>query len=138
MSTYLDAGGAVKQWVNGLTATLVGAGNPLQLGVSLKQRDGAATVPYGYLVEMPAQLWGGAEHPSMAASIQLQVYGPTKESASDAALAYCEALIPLVTGARVNLPSGVSILAVDNVQGPQWFPDGDEPRYIVDCDFYFM
>lgn len=137
MSTYLDAGGAAKEWINSLTTTLVGPGNPMPLGASLKHRDGALPSAYGYVVELPASLWGGAEHPSMSARIELQIYGPTKESASDAARAYCEELVRLVTGQRVTLPSGITIVGADNVEGPQWFPDNDEPRYIVDADLLF-
>jgi hypothetical protein len=139
VSTYVDAGGAVKEWINSLTARLVGAGNPLPLGASLNQREGAASVPYAFLVELPAGLWGGAEHPSMQARISAQVYGPTKKSASDAAMAYAEELMTLVQGARVTLPeSGATLAGADNVEGPQWFPDGEEPRYIVEADFLFL
>jgi hypothetical protein len=135
MSTFVDAGGAVKEWVNSLR-DLVGAGNPLPLGASLKQREGAASVAYAYLVELPAGLWGGAEHPSMSARVQAQVYGPTKEAASTAAVAYAEAVMTLMQGVRAVLPSsGVVLAGADNIDGPQWFPDGDEPRYIVDADF---
>lgn len=137
MSTYVDAGGAVKEWINSL-ATLVGPGNPLPLGASLKQREGAASSAYAFLLELPASLWGGEEHPSMRARVSAQLYGPTRQSASDAAMAYAEALMTLMQGARVTLAeSGVTLAGADAVDGPQWFPDGEEPRYIVDADFLF-
>lgn len=138
MSTYVDAGGAIKEWVNSLSE-LVGSGHPMPLGASLTQRSGAASVAYAYLVELPATVWGGTEHPSMLARVSAQVYGPTKEAASDAAVAYAEAVMTLMQGRRVTLPtSGVTLAGADNIDGPQWFPDGEEPRYIVDADFLFL
>jgi hypothetical protein len=138
VTTYVDAGGAVKEWVNTYPG-LAGAGAPIPMGASLKQRDGAASVPYVYLLELPASLWAGAETPSMRARVSAQVYGPTKESASDAAKAYAEALLTLVLGTRTILPGvGATLVGADNVDGPQWFPDGEEPRYIIDADFLFL
>lgn len=137
MTTYLDGAGAVRDWVNSLTATLVGEGRPLQLGASLKLRDGAATVPYGFLLELPGGLWGGAEHPSMSANLSMQCYGPTKQSACDAAVAYAEALVPLLNGQRVELASGATIVGVADITGPTWEPDGNDPRYIVDATYLF-
>jgi hypothetical protein len=134
--TYLDAAGAVRDWVNA-QAALVGVGNPLQLGASLKQREGAASACYGLIVELPAYLWGGAEQPSHGQRISMQIYGPTKEAAALAAVAYGNALMPLLQGVRSVTPQGVLIVGVDNVDGPTWIPDGDEPRYVVDCDFLF-
>jgi hypothetical protein len=40
--TYVDAVGAVRAWINGRTATLVGLGHPLQKGAHFKRLDGAA------------------------------------------------------------------------------------------------
>lgn len=137
MATYVDGGGAVRDWINGLTGTLVGAGKPLWLGAVLKYRGGGADKCYGLVVELPGYLWAGAEAPSFGQRISLQVFGPTKEAAALAALAYGDALIPLVTGVPVMLTSGVTILAADNVDGPTWVPDGDEPRYVIDADFAF-
>jgi hypothetical protein len=138
VTTYLDAGGAVKEWVNTVSG-LTGASNPIPLGASLKQREGAANAAYGYIVELPATTWGGAEHQSLSARIELQIYGPTKEAAATAAVAYCEALMTLVHGQRAILPeSGATLVGADNVEGPQWFPDNEEPRYIVDADFLFL
>jgi hypothetical protein len=139
VTTSVDGGGAVRAWVNSLTSTLVGEGHPLQLGAALKIREGAATVPYGFLVELTGYLWGGHESPDFAQRISMQVYGPTRESAADGARAYHEELIPLLLGTRAVLPGlGISIVGVDNIDGPQWFPDGDEPRYVVDADFLFQ
>lgn len=138
MTTYLDAAGAVRDWVNSLTGSLVGQGNPLPLGASLKQREGAASVAYGFLFELPGTgQWGGAEHPSMSALLSMQIYGPTRQAASEAAVAYCEALEPLHQGFRAYSPSGVEIVGVASIDGPSWQPDGDEPRYIVDAMFLF-
>jgi hypothetical protein len=73
----------------------------------------------------------------MRAVISAQVYGPTRQSASDAAVAYCEALEPLHQGFRANTPSGVEIVGVESIDGPSWQPDGEDPRYVVDATFLF-
>ena len=138
MSTYLDAAGAVKEWINSVTG-LAGAGGALGIGAVLKNREGAATVPYVFLVELPASLWGGAEHPSMRARLSHQIYGPTRESAAAGATALAEALTILSQGSRVTLPTaGVTLAGADTVDGPQWFPDGEEPRYVLDADYLFL
>lgn len=139
MSTFLDAAAAVSEWANGLTATLTGAGRPMPLGLVMKRQSGAADTPYGLIVELPSAVWGGAENGSMRASISVQIYGPTKKSACDAAVAYAEEVETLTHGARIVLPStGATIVGADGIDGPQWLPDGDEPRYVVDADFYFL
>jgi hypothetical protein len=138
VTTYVDAGGAVKEWVNSY-AGIAGQSRALPLGASLKQREGAANSAYAFLVELTASTWGGHEQPSMQARIQAQIYGPTKEAASTAAVAYAEAVMTLVQGVRFYLPvSSVTLVGADNIDGPQWFPDVDEPRYIVDADFLML
>jgi hypothetical protein len=142
VTTYVDAVAAVHEWVNAQTTTLVGVGNPLQLGATYKVRDGAALATYAVPFELPASLWGGHENPSMAAPVSMQIYGPTKESAAQAAKAYAEALMPLLQGVRatVTLSTGevVTIAGVDGISGPQWVPDGNEPRYVVEAGFLFV
>lgn len=139
MTTYVDAAGAVKEWINSLSATLVGAGHPMQLGASLKMLTGAQNTPYGYVLEISTGLWGGHENPSMSARISVQVFGPTKQAASDAAVAYAQELMPLLQGQRAYLPEhGVWLAGADNIDGPTWFPGAnEEPRYVVDCDYLF-
>lgn len=136
MSTYLDAAAALKEWVNDVSG-LAGTGGPLPLGASLNRRDGGANVAYGYVVELPSSTWAGAENPSMLGRLSLQIYGPTREAASVGATAYCEALLSLQLGNRVTLPSGITIVGCDSIDGPSWLPDGDEPRYVVDAELLF-
>lgn len=139
MTTFIDGLAAVKLWVNSQTATLVGPGNPLPLGAVLKQGgvQGAADSTYGFIFELPASTWGGAENASMRSRISMQIYGPTKESACDGAIAYADAVQSLINGARVTLSGGVTLLGADDLVGPSWLPDGDEPRYVVDADYLF-
>jgi hypothetical protein len=139
VSTYLDAVGLARDWLNTLTATLVGPGNPIPLGVTLKQEGpgGGADTVYGFLYELPSQTWGGAEHASMRARLSMQVYGPTKQSATDGAIAYAELLQGLTNGGRVTLGGGALLLGTDEIFGPSWLPDGDAPRYVVDADWLF-
>jgi hypothetical protein len=137
MPTFVDGAGAVRDWINAQTGTLVGAGAPLWLGATLKYRGGAADRCYGLIVELPGYLWAGAETPSFGQRISLEIFGPTKEATALAAGAYGDALIPLVAGVPAMLTSGVTILCADSVAGPTWVPNGDEPRYVVDADFAF-
>lgn len=144
MTTYVDGAGVIEAWVNSLTSTLVGEGRPLQLGVSFRRHEGAARVPYGYLIDLTGTTWGGAENPDFSCRLSLQVYGPTRASASGGAVAYAEALVPLTLCVPVLVPSAgpagqsVKIAWSANIDGPQWLPDIDEPRYVVDADFGFQ
>lgn len=138
MTTYVDAVGAVREWINGQTATLVGAGHPLQLGASLNLREGGGVTVYGYLLEITGFLWAGHETPSMGARLSLQIYGPTKQAASDGAVAYADALMPLLQGQRVFLTAaGVWLVGAADIEGPQWLPAGNDPRYVVDASYLF-
>lgn len=134
--TFADAEGAVFQWVNTLTTTLVGPGNPLPKGATLDQLRGAAPDCYAWISQVGGGTWFGAENPDQRARISAQVYGPTKQSALLAAAAYAEALVGLngrpvaVTGARILLVDS------DTISGPLWLPDTDLPRYVVDADFF--
>lgn len=138
MSTHVDAARCAREWINSVTG-LVGVGLPLGIGAVFRNREGAATVPYVFLVETSADVWGGSEHPSMRGTISHQIYGPTRESASDGAVALAQALIDLSQGHRAVLPvSGATIVGADNVDGPMWLPDGEEPRYVVEADYLFL
>lgn len=127
--TYVDAVGAVKAWINSRTATLVGAGKPLQKGAHTKHIRGALSACYAYLEEgVSAQV--GAENPDMLAAVSAQVYGGTREAATTAAVALAEELTAELAGRRASVP-GAELLVGDDVTGPLWAPDGDMPRLLV-------
>lgn len=128
--TYVDAAGAVRAWINSRTATLVGAGHPLQKGAVLKHLDGALSACYAYLEEGLSFPDGAAENPDMFASIGAQVYGGTREAATAAAVALAEELVTELAGRQASVP-GATLFVADNITGPSWAPDGDVPRLLV-------
>lgn len=129
--TYVDALGAMRAWIDLRTATLVGAGNPLQLGAHLKKISGGQPVVYAYLEEqLSRRSDDGAENPDMLAALSAQIYGGTREAATLAAVALAEEMSAELDGRPASVP-GALIMAVDDIQGPAWFPDGDLPRLLL-------
>lgn len=131
--TYVDAVGVMAAWINGRTATLVGAGHPLQLGAHLKRLGGGQPVVYALLEEQfSIRSEDSAESPDMLAALSAQIYGGTREAATNGAVALAEELSTELEGRQIAMPAvGALILAVDDIQGPQWFPDGDLPRLLL-------
>jgi hypothetical protein len=125
--TYVDAVGAVRAWINGRTATLVGLGHPLQKGAHFKRLDGAADATYARLSEGISVRGAGAENPDMDASLLAEVYGGTREEATAAAVALAEELSTVLCGTAASVPGAV-LFVVDDITGPLWAPDGDLPR----------
>jgi hypothetical protein len=129
--TYVDAVGAMKDWINSRAATLVGVGHPLQQGAYLNHPKVAAPVAYAYLEEQfSTRSIDSPESPDMAAALSAQVYGGTREAATLAAVALAEELNTQLCGRPVIV--GTTILQVaDDIQGPSWVPDGDVPRLLI-------
>lgn len=136
MGTFVDAEGAFAAWVNAQT-DLVGPGNPLPKGALLNRLRTAAPAPYVWLTQVGGGAGMGAESPDQRARMSGRVYGPTKESAGVAAAAYAEVLVSRLAGQQIPVPGGAAVLLVgDDLTGPLWAPDGDEPAYLVDVDVY--
>lgn len=136
-TSFVDAEGLAADWCNSRTA-LVGDGNPLPKGAHLQTRlTGALTVCYALLSLVGGGATGGAENADQVARISAQIYGPTRAAAAKAAAAYADALVTGLAGKPYATTNGV-ILGVDpdSIAGPTWVPDFDEPRYLVDADFY--
>lgn len=135
-TTYVDAVGAARVWINSRTARLVGAGKPLQKGAYLRDHDGPADVCYAVLTLLPATTSGGAaESPQMYARISASVYGPTIEAITYASMALADEISTYLAGqwTTVTVPSGqVQIWVGDDISGPSDLPDGNLPRHIVD------
>lgn len=129
--TYVDALGAMRAWIDSRTSTLVGAGNPLQLGAHLKKILGGQPVVYAYLEEQfSTRSTDAGESPDMMAALSAQVYGGTREAATKGAVALAEELSTTFDGTPV-LAGDALIMAVDDIQGPAWLPDGDLPRLLL-------
>lgn len=134
--TYADALGAMRAWINSRTTTLVGLGNPLQLGAHLKYVQGGQAGAYAFLEEQASiRSEDAPESPDMLAIMSAQIYGGTREAASLAATALAEEISSNMEGAGAVAvtASGASVLLLvaDDIQGPSWFPDGSLPRYLL-------
>lgn len=129
--TYVDALGVMRTWINSRTTTLVGVGHPLQLGAHLKKILGGQPSAYAFLEEqLSTRSFDAGENPDMMAALAAQVYGGTREAATAGAVALAEELSTAFDGTPV-LIGGALIMAVDDIQGPAWLPDGDLPRLIL-------
>jgi hypothetical protein len=129
--TYVDAVGAMRTWISSRTETLVGVGNPLQMGAYLKRISGGAPAAYALLEEQfSTRTLDSGENPDMLAAISAQVYADTRESATLAALALAEELSTELEGRAVTVGDAI-LMVSDDITGPSWAPDGDRPRLIV-------
>lgn len=133
--TYADAVGVFAAWINSRTTTLVGDGNRLQMGAHLRFLGGSEPVVYAYLEEqISLRSDDSGENPDMISFISAQVYGGTRQAATLAAVALAEELSTYLAGAPVYVATDAGaawILAVDDIQGPTWQPDGEHPRLLV-------
>jgi hypothetical protein len=129
--TYVDAVGAMQAWINSRTATLVGLGNPLQLGAHLKLLGGGEPATYAFLEEQTSvRSLDSAENPDMIAGLSAQIFGGTREAATRAAVALAEELSTELCGCQAAVP-GVVMFVSDDIQGPTWVPDNEIPRLIL-------
>jgi hypothetical protein len=134
--SFVDAEGAIADWINRQTDDLVGVGHPLTKGAMLIRQRGAASVCYALITIVGGGTTGGAENPDQVARISAQIFGPSKEDAAAAAVAYANTVIARLNGSPYVLPTAVILGAdPDSLSGPLWAPDFDEPRYLVDIDF---
>ena len=129
--TYVDAVGVMGAWINSRTATLVGAGKPLQMGAHFKKISGGAPAAYAYLEEgISFRTQDSPENFDMLAALSAQIYSDTRETAALAATALAEELSTQLEGNPVTI-GGAIICAVDDIQGPAYVPDGDRPRLLL-------
>lgn len=130
---FVDAEQVVRLWGNAQTTGLVGKTKPIQAGFFLTEPRSPSTT-HGIL----SRVGGGDDTgglPIDEARISASFYGATKESASNAATAYANALRALDgTKVVVNVHgSNVTMLVGDGITGPLWSPDNKLPRYLVDA-----
>lgn len=129
--TYTDAMGAMRDWINGRTTTLVGPGYPLQLGAHLKKLGGGEPATYAYLEEQfSVRSTDSGENPDLMAALSAQVYGDTREAATAAAVALAEEISSQLEGQGVQVGSTL-LMVSDDITGPSWTPDADKPRLLV-------
>ena len=133
--TYTDGLAAMRAWINSRTDTLVGSGNPLQMGAHLKKVQGGQPATYAFLEEgFTVRSPDAPENPDMMSVLSAQVYGGTREAAGAAAVALAEEISTQLCGipAVVDMGTSSALLFVsDDITGPSWFPDGDLPRMLL-------
>jgi len=129
--TYTDAVGAMAAWINSRTDTLAGPGRPLWLGAHLKKLAGGEPKTYAFIEEQfSVRSPDSGENPDLMAALSAQVYGGTRQAATDAAVALAEEISTELEGREVTVGDAV-LLVGDDIQGPSWVPDGDLPRLLV-------
>lgn len=136
----VDAEGAVRDWINSRT-DLVGQGRPLQLGAHLGRLRSPGRGSYALLLRVGGTGALTAERPVDQARISATIYGTTKETAAQAAVAYANAVQEL-DGRPTAMGPLVVCNTVDNLSGPLAIDDTDtnreQYRYVVDADFYLV
>lgn len=130
--TYVDPLGPFQEWVNA-QADLVGEGNPLPKGATLRRQRGATPAAYVWISQVGGVHAGSAESPDLQARIGGQVFGATEEATARAAAAYAEVVSTRLSGAQ-TVSGDARLLVVAGITGPSWAPDRDEPRYLVDVE----
>lgn len=140
MSTYADAEGCVRAWINA-NATLCGGTNPpLARGAHLKRQD-SVRATYAHLLLISTSTGMTAEVPIQMARISATIYGGKKDTGERGARAYANELAALGTGGKFPLAMGdATCQCVDMITGP-FAPDDfegshEQYRYVVDATFY--
>ena len=129
--TYADAVGAMREWINSRTATLVGVGFPLQQGAHLKRISGGAPAAYAYIEDgFSLRSDDSPESPDLIAAMSAQIYADTREAATAAAVALAEEISTQLDGRPWSV-TGATIYAADDIQGPSFVPDGERPRLLL-------
>jgi hypothetical protein len=129
----VDAEGAVKEWINSSSDT-VSLRVAVQKGAHLKRLRSPYQGNYIVLRRVGGSSTLTAERPVDRARISATIYGVTKEGAAAAAVAYANAIEAV--RARTVMGSVVCEF-VTNISGPSdQTLNQDEPRYLVDADFY--
>lgn len=135
-TTFVDAVGATRAWINSRTAALVGPTNPLTKGAYLRDHEGSAEKCYAVLSMLAGTgAAGAAESPQMHARISAQVYGPTLDAITKASVALADEILTQLAGQWTVVGAGadaVQIWVGDDIVGPYDLPDGNLPRHIVD------
>jgi hypothetical protein len=136
VNVFTDAEGAVRLWVNS-RMDLVGPGGPLPKGAHLKRLRS----PYQGAYVLLERIGGGEaltpERPFDRARVSAQIIGLSKESAALGAIAFANAVAEL-RGAGTSMGSNVCLFASD-ITGPISLTELDnEPRYLVDADYYLQ
>jgi hypothetical protein len=124
----------VRDWVNAQTA-LTGPGHPLELGAHLKRLRSPFRGSYLLLSRVGGGPEGAEEINVDRARISGSVYGVTKQTAAAAAVAYANLLVATTLTPQIPVTGG-RLAAVTDIAGPNYLPDGDEERYVVDAVFH--
>lgn len=133
----VDAEGLLVTWLNTLTTSLVGVGQPLVRGFFFELQRSPGKDAYAVTTRIQGADGIGSEVPTDMARISTSIFSTTKKNAAAAAVAYANALRS-ISIVKPTL-TGVTIRLADNIAGPTWVPNLDKnlPQYLVDADVHF-
>lgn len=134
----VDAEGAVHDWLNSLTTTLVGETRPVTLGFHYDLLRSPGRGAYGLISRIGGNDGITPETPADMARISVSFFSTTKKTAAAAAVAYANTLRGLSAAPYVSAAYGVTLRLADNLTGPTWIPNllKQLPQYLVDADIY--
>lgn len=136
----IDTEGALRTWLNTLTSSLVGNGQPMPAGVFLEDQRSPAKGARGVISRIGGSDALGPEDPADLARMSCAITSTTRLSAAAAAGAYANALRTLSVVQPVMTAYGCVIRLASNISGPVYIPNATKalPQYLVDADVYFL
>lgn len=135
----VDTEGCLRTWLNSLTTSLVGLGQPVNLGFSLELRRSPGSGTYGLLSRIGGLDGFGVEAAADMARISCSIFSTTRKAAAAGAIAYANTLRTISTVQPAMAAFDATIRQVDNLTGPTYIfnPAKALPQYLVDADIYF-
>jgi hypothetical protein len=137
---YVVAVTAVRNWVNSLTDTLVGPGQPLARGAFRAQPRSPGQGAYAVLSRIGRSGDLVAEDTVDSPRISASIFAGTDEAAEIAAVAYANA-VDALRGTPAVMGEARCLVA-DDIAGPLLVDNHDSDReqyqYLVDASFYVL
>lgn len=130
---FVNALTSVRTWINEQPG-VVGPYGPITKGAHLRRLRSPYKGAYIYLSRVGGSPDLSPESPVDRARISAQIYGITLEEAEKSAVVYANAIYG-IQGAPVSMGDSICEF-VTSITGPLEATIGDEPRYIVDAEFY--
>lgn len=138
----VDAEGCLRTWLNTLTSSLVGVGQPVAGGFFLEPQRSPSKGVYGVISRLAGTEGLGVEAAADMARISVSFFAPgqaSRQAAAAAAVAYAN-IMRGVSTVQPQLPVFDAVIRLaDNIAGPTFVPNINKalPQYLVDADIYF-